>query len=91
MQFSRLFDQSLLAGDCGLHFTYANRSLRSNGTIKEEDCVKLLPSFNYSILCLICFPRDIYYKIPTLNYIENCSDSGNVFKYMYSYSAILYT
>ena len=75
MQFSILFDQSLLVGKCGLHFT--NRFLSPNGTLIEEGCVKLLPSFNYSILCPICHPvtRDIHYEIP-ISDIENCSNSG---------------
>lgn len=81
MQFSMLFDRSLLAGgDCELYFTHTNRTLDFNGTISEGDCMKLLPSYNYSILCPICYadPRDIYYEISIPNYIENCSNSGNV-------------
>ena len=79
LQFTKLFDQSLLAGDCGLHFT---NHLLPNGTLTEEMCVELLPNFNYSILCPICYPntRDIHYEIPIFN-IENCSSSGILRKY----------
>ena len=82
MQFSKLFNQSLLVGDCGLHFT---NSLHPNGTISEEGCVELLPSFNYSILCPICSPApDIYYDITPISDVENCSDSG---MYVFSINA----
>ena len=81
LQFTKLFDQSLLAGDCGLHFT----NHLPNGTLTEEMCVELLPNFNYSILCPICHPntRDIHYEIPIFN-IENCSNSGILRKYTWS-------
>ena len=79
MQFSKLFNQSLLAGNCEL--CYTNHSLpHPNGTINEEDCVELLPSFNYCIQCPICYPHThtIYYEI-SISDIENCSDSGTCF------------
>ena len=72
LNFSMLFDQSLLNSPCELRLN----NMLTNLSLTEEHCVELTSNPNYTIRCPICTDgrHSIYHVIPSSN--EDCNNSG---------------
>ena len=75
LNFTLLFDQSLISGECELLLNGI-----FNQTITERSCVKLFSNLNYSIRCPICQQGEHNINHVISNSIftnsEDCFDSG---------------